>query len=201
VGKHFAVVLALLVLCSCSSAPKHSHQEYSAPSTAPVREKVNSAKAAVDRASTHAAKAKAAIGQAEKVAPEIPDLRAALGAANSETDELTKELLNAANDLVVADGRIDGLQKANAVLAKVANDSVKEKNLALAQKKAAETQAAEDRRHVHRLKRYICGAGAAIAFLFAFQFRGLLMLAGPWVLGIVLLGAPAAVFAFLWKIL
>lgn len=187
-----AFLISLFILSGCASAPR-TVPNYLPPSVAPVRKQIDDAGTHVANAQTHAQKAKAAI-EAAKKAGDAPALQLQLDVADREIDALTFELNSAQTALKSANGRVDELEQ------KV-GEQTDTLNTAVEAKRKAEEQDKIDRDHAHRLKLYICLAGALAAFLVAWRFKGLLSLAGPYGAVAGFIGAPLGAFGLCWKFL
>ncbi len=187
--KYFLLALTVLLFGACSTAPR-ARVTYIPPSVVPVKEQVASAQTKVASAQVHAESAAAKLDELERATSDAPALLSLAQATHADVDSLTQELQDAQVNLVAAQTDANTLQAQvnvqTAMLQEVANE-----------RDAAILQAAEDRKHAHRLKLYICGIAAALAGFVVFHFKSLLLFAGPYgVLAFV--AVPGAVFAALW---
>lgn len=186
-----AVATALCAVLFASCAAPRSGLHYSPPSVAPVRQNISEIQSHVSNAQTHAQKAKAAITDAKQVAAIDPNrLQLELNVANQEVDALTNELAIAQEALKSANGNVDALQRKIGDQTDLLNTANDEKNAAITKADAAAHR-------YHQLKFYICAAGALIAFLLIWKFKGVLTLLGPYGM-IAYVAGPAAVFGILW---
>lgn|GEM_PF-3926955 len=133
----FALLAVATALCAVScSSPDAPSLHYSAPSAAPVREKIVSAQG-------HAAAAQRAIARA-RAADDPAQLQLALADANREIDQLTLDLLNAQD-------RVTELENQAKLITDAANTAATEKNEAIARADKADAKAKNVARQRNRL--------------------------------------------------
>jgi hypothetical protein len=196
--KKLLFLLPLVALfISCAGPQQRSH--FTAPSFVPVNQSVTNLVANNKASQTHAEKAKKAIDSAEKAdSPKI--LKLALEDAKGEIDALTKILLDDAAQQQVLEGQVKDLTTQVERQTNVANQVIDDNNKLIATNLKLAKQAKIDADHVHRLKFWLCSAGAAIGLFLVFQFSSLLMAFGPW--GFLAYAiVPGIIFATLWRIL
>jgi hypothetical protein len=195
-----ASCVAMLLLATSCSSPKHASIRYSPPSAHSVYEKLSDAENLARAEASAAGAAKAAIARATSLvaAPadqlSVPELKEALGDASGQVESLltANASLQAALKEVGAKLAVyETATKLQTTLLNSANDRAD----------AAEIRADKAERGYHRLKFYNCLIIAAGVGLLAWRFKSLLLfIPAPW--NLVAMGAlPVGAFGLAWILL
>jgi len=174
-------ILALLVGCA---SPKKSALHYSAPSTAPVQEKITDAKTAVTDVSTAIADAQTALQTSDLRSPTSERVGHALTLAEQRANDAAVALAAAGNNTLLLDSAVRNQTD-------VLNRTIDEKNSAITERDSAVGK-------YHHLKFWICLLAAGAVLSLAWRFKSLLLFIPP-PYNLVAIGAlPVLTFAFLW---
>lgn len=122
------LAVSSLFLGACASTRPMAH--FAAPSTAPVQHSAEVVQAKVASAQGHAAKAKAAVQDAEKAAPKDSPatLTLALKLANDEIDSLSQDLISAQTETAVLQSEVHQLDTQITDMTKTANAAIDQNN-------------------------------------------------------------------------
>jgi hypothetical protein len=180
----------LLLATSCANSPKRSTIRYSAPSTAPVQQKISDAKSSVAAAVSAADSVSAAIADAKSINTDVK-VGHALGVAESRAKDLSTQLASAQGSLIDAGDKTLLLDSAVRNQTDLLNTCGDEKNAAITERDSAV-------RKYHDLKFFVCLLAAGAVLSLAWRFRGLLAFIPP-PCNLVAIGAlPLVIFTFLW---
>jgi hypothetical protein len=176
--RSFAFLLFVLLACgamlflatSCQSS-KTPALRYSAPSTAPIQEKLSDAKSSVTSAITDSVDVAAAIAEAKSINTDVK-VGHALGIAESRTKDLGTQLAAAQTAIGVAGDRTLLVDSAVRNQTDLLNNTITEKNDAITARDSAV-------RKYHGLKFFVCLLAAGAVLSLAWRFRGLLVFIGP----------------------
>jgi hypothetical protein len=209
----FPLLALALLTAGCSTAPKRSTIQYSAPRVDPVRTKISAAQvhakaeAAAGIAVAGAiAKAQSLVGR-DSVEPEnIPQLQEALGEASGQANSLLTENYGLQDSLDEAQANIETLEVIVNNQTASLNTCIDDKNILLDQVRDLKAAAVIHDRKYHRLKLAVCLLLAAgVTFLAVklglLKLLRMLSLLGPWGMAgaaAAAIALPAGVFAFLW---
>jgi ElaB/YqjD/DUF883 family membrane-anchored ribosome-binding protein len=158
-------------------------RKFTPPSTSAVHNRISETRGHIDNASSDAQAAKSSIGRAKELGKDNPELVLQLNAALTQIDDLTKSLLSAKASNADAELKLADADKKVETMTNAINKR--------------EVKAAEAINRYHRLKLWLCLAGAAVVGLVGAYFAVPLLALGPWGIGIMV-GAPIATFGALW---
>jgi hypothetical protein len=194
VGGLFATVascVAMLMLATgCANSRKTPALHYSAPSTAPIQEKISDAKSSVAAAVSAADSVSAAIAEAKTINTN-EQVGHALGVAEARAKDLSTQLTSAQSALVGAGEKTLLVDSAVRNQTDLLNRTIGAKNAAITERDSAV-------RKYHGLKFFLCLLAAGAVLSLAWRLRGLLVFIPP-PYNLVAIGAlPVLTFTFLW---
>jgi hypothetical protein len=195
---HSVITLLAATLFSSCASPRRSAIHYSAPSVAPIRQNISSAKAHAAAEGIAAGAAGVAIARAQSLyssheshpSESSADLQESLGEASGQINTLITENGALRPALDAAEANITTLETKVGSQTDSLNTCGDEKNLAI-------DRADKATHRYHKLKFLMCTLAAAAAGLLVFQFRNLLLLLGPYGFAAYAV-VPGIVFAALW---
>lgn len=149
----------------------------------PVRRAIAVAQDKVTSAQVHVERATRAHGELDAKLPQTPELHDLSLKVKSELDQLTQDLLDAAESLKTTQLKVDKLERDAGTIIAERDQALKEKAILA--------------RRYGKLKFVLATLAAAAAGYFLFQFKWVLSFAGPYAwIGLVV--GPLAIFALVW---
>ncbi|TMJ17788.1 MAG: hypothetical protein E6G94_01425 [Alphaproteobacteria bacterium] len=185
-----AACLGMLLATSCSNR-KPLTMHYSAPSVAPVREKLSDAQSLSVAEATTGVAAQLALARAKTLAPQVPDLQEAIAEASGQVEHLLEVNANLQAALKEVGAKLAVYETATNLQTTLLNSANDAKNSAITERDIAVAK-------YHRLKFLVCLLAAGAVLSLAWRFKTLLLFIPP-PYDLVAIGAlPVIAFAFCW---